>query len=261
MAKFGDALLEWVLKVLIPAAVVGAFAGAIAAHIVAVGITDAGKGAHLEVTSKPDHARVTIDGRLVGDTPIARVDLDPGKHAIVAELSGYGPYVSTIKLGPGASTNVEALLFTAEEEQTVARVVQTFNVPVVIPAPAGGPASSAPVVAANKKKPVQQQDEDDEDPPPRHQDYDPPPPPPVYHPPRRQCGEEKSDCDTRCWFNTNHCNDACPGCGSCTEEEEAQCKQQCDQCKQGCEQNNQFCKSSCEANETSCERYNDSLPD
>ncbi len=106
-----DALLDWVIKVLFPIAVVGTAAGGLVGGTAGyLAGRDASEGGALEVTSKPSPARVTLDGRIVGKTPIERLEVDPGTHAVVVESLGYEPFLDNVKVKDGATAKVHAVL-------------------------------------------------------------------------------------------------------------------------------------------------------
>lgn len=68
----------------------------------------------LAVTSEPTAARVTLDGRLVGVTPLDRLVVDPGQHGVVVELAGYEPFVASVLAEPGKPLAVNAVLLPAQ---------------------------------------------------------------------------------------------------------------------------------------------------
>lgn len=55
----------------------------------------------LGVDSMPAGARVTLDGRLVGITPIAHLDVEPGTHAVALELAGHEPALANVEVREG----------------------------------------------------------------------------------------------------------------------------------------------------------------
>ena len=64
----------------------------------------------LFLESQPDGARVSIDGEVVGNSPIQDLTLEPGQHEILVESRGYDPWRSIVSAGAGESLNVEARL-------------------------------------------------------------------------------------------------------------------------------------------------------
>lgn len=60
--------------------------------------------ASLAVDSRPRGARVTIDGRAIGVTPLDAPELAPGVHSVRVELAGYQPVTTkvTVKAGEAA---------------------------------------------------------------------------------------------------------------------------------------------------------------
>lgn len=55
----------------------------------------------LDVDSRPRGARVTIDGRFVGQTPTRVEKLSPGEHRVLIEMSGHRRVSSTVKVTSG----------------------------------------------------------------------------------------------------------------------------------------------------------------
>ncbi len=118
----------WTLPLALSAAVGGITGGAVGGITSAVVAPDAPTAApkisiatpgapsltggigRLAVTSEPSAARVTIDGRIVGDTPVGRVDLDSGEHSVVVELSGFAPHVARVAIAAGQPASVHARL-------------------------------------------------------------------------------------------------------------------------------------------------------
>ena len=102
----------------------------------------------LEVTSKPEGGTVVVDGRLVGLTPIERIDLDPGRHAVVIDAFGYQPYAGTITIVENGKPRARDLLvFIAEELQATLPIA---TIDVYSKASAGKPleGDEAKVIAA-----------------------------------------------------------------------------------------------------------------
>ena len=58
------------------------------------------------VDSRPRGARVRIDGRDVGATPISVPELSAGAHHVQIELAGHKPVSSTATVTPGQQTRV-----------------------------------------------------------------------------------------------------------------------------------------------------------
>lgn len=206
----------------------------------------------LEVTSKPVDANVLVDGRFVGVTPLARVDLDRGKHSIVVDSFGYQPYAGTLEietedrarlrvelapLGGGGATNGELVGRGGK--------VSNATVPATALSVTGtGTSKDAPAAGAKPARRASSSSSSS------------PPPPPAYEPPprpRRDCSGEKSQCRDGCSRAQSDCRFRCPNCVSCPSSVGSdECKRQCDTCRGGCEQNVKFCESSCESNYSSC---------
>lgn len=86
--------------------VVGANASALPGHGVLV------------VDSVPAGGRVTLDGRVVGTTPIARLDAAAGAHAVVIELTGYDAYTGNVTMQDGMEKRLYATLVQASAPAT-----------------------------------------------------------------------------------------------------------------------------------------------
>ena len=68
----------------------------------------AGTGSLL-VDSRPPGARVTVDGRDVGVTPVT-VPVAAGEHSVRFEMAGYQPVTATARVEPGARARVAVSL-------------------------------------------------------------------------------------------------------------------------------------------------------
>jgi len=67
--------------------------------------------ATLTVTTRPSGALVTVDGRVLGTTPLTRTDLDAHPRAAVTlALPGHDPQTLTIELSPGVTTTIARTL-------------------------------------------------------------------------------------------------------------------------------------------------------
>jgi hypothetical protein len=67
-------------------------------------------GAALSVDSRPRGARVFIDGKLVGTTPMSVPQVGAGAHAIRLERDGYRRWSSSIRMVAGEANRVTASL-------------------------------------------------------------------------------------------------------------------------------------------------------
>src|SRR5690606_7911511 len=65
--------------------------------------------ARLEVRSEPERARVRVDGRDVGVTPVS-LGVKPGPHEVVVELEGYDPSRLPVEAERGQTHRVQATL-------------------------------------------------------------------------------------------------------------------------------------------------------
>jgi len=64
----------------------------------------------LDVVSRPIGARVTLDGRVVGQTPLRLADLAPRPYALTLELAGHLPWTTTVRVVAGETVRVAASL-------------------------------------------------------------------------------------------------------------------------------------------------------
>ncbi|MGE0363691.1 MAG: PEGA domain-containing protein [Vicinamibacterales bacterium] len=71
----------------------------------------------LVVESRPPGARVVVDGRDAGRTPLTLPGVAPGPHAIRIELPGYLPITTTTRVEPGARARVAVSLTTERPQQ------------------------------------------------------------------------------------------------------------------------------------------------
>jgi hypothetical protein len=66
--------------------------------------------ASLVVESRPSGARVFVDGKLIGQTPMAIAEMPVGEHAVRLELEGYRGWVTPVRIVAGERTRVAASL-------------------------------------------------------------------------------------------------------------------------------------------------------
>jgi type II secretory pathway component PulL len=64
----------------------------------------------LTVDSRPKGARVTIDGRVLGATPLSAPGLAPGVHAVRLELSGYKTVTTSVTVKAGEAAKLALTL-------------------------------------------------------------------------------------------------------------------------------------------------------
>jgi hypothetical protein len=64
----------------------------------------------LNVQSRPPGARVYINDRLVGSTPVTIPDLPAGAASVRIELDGYEAWITTVRVNAGDETRVAASL-------------------------------------------------------------------------------------------------------------------------------------------------------
>jgi hypothetical protein len=68
-----------------------------------------GRGA-IDVDSRPRGARVLVDGRFVGHTPLRIADMVAGEHQITLELGGYHPATGRVHVEPGRAQSLRMTL-------------------------------------------------------------------------------------------------------------------------------------------------------
>jgi serine/threonine-protein kinase len=86
-------------------------AGEAAAAPVSPAPASAGRTAGaLVVDSRPTAAKVFVDGKLVGTTPLQVDSVDPGTHVVRMEREGYGPWSTSVRVAPGERSRVSASL-------------------------------------------------------------------------------------------------------------------------------------------------------
>jgi hypothetical protein len=78
-------------------------------------VTKASAGS-LEVDSRPRGARVTVDGRRVGQTPLKVSAMSPGDHRVLIELTGHRRVTSTVKVTAGEQTRLAVSLEPASSD-------------------------------------------------------------------------------------------------------------------------------------------------
>lgn len=182
---------------------------------------DAGGG--IEVTSTPTDAMVTVDGRLVGITPIDRLALAPGRHHIVVDAYGYQPYAGTITVVAGGMASLEAVLAPVGGD---ARTTGTLSgagkaEPRAVPATAttaAAPAEPEPEPEpAKKRRRAPKRDCQDE-----FNDCD------------WSCTKGETDCDSDCFFDHGHGNAARDACDASCEQIRKACRRQCESAQSRC---------------------------
>ncbi len=60
----------------------------------------------LLVLPKP-WAKVMVDGKVVGTTPMQKFPLPPGSHSVVLTTPGYKPFTQKIEIRPGETTTLK----------------------------------------------------------------------------------------------------------------------------------------------------------
>jgi hypothetical protein len=64
----------------------------------------------LYILSRPAGARVIVDGRVLGVTPLLLPDVAPGAHAVRIELNGHRPWTDSVQVTAGQRVRVAASL-------------------------------------------------------------------------------------------------------------------------------------------------------
>jgi hypothetical protein len=64
----------------------------------------------IDVDSRPRGARVTIDGRVVGVTPLHAGDLSPGRHEVSIALPGYRVVTTRTLVEAGRAATIRVSL-------------------------------------------------------------------------------------------------------------------------------------------------------
>jgi hypothetical protein len=71
--------------------------------------SNAGESATVAVTSTPDHADITVDGKFLGTTP-STVRLPPGDHSVTIEKSGCKAWQRVLTLSAGGNITLDVSL-------------------------------------------------------------------------------------------------------------------------------------------------------
>jgi hypothetical protein len=80
--------------------------------------TVAGPGA-LRVSASIEGASVYLDGELVGEAPYRNEQVSAGRHEIRVEKEGYQPFISQVRIRPGATSELTASLTAAPPSLTI----------------------------------------------------------------------------------------------------------------------------------------------
>lgn len=67
----------------------------------------------LQVSSSPPGAKVYLNGKYIGETPLSNSNIPEGTHNLSVELFGYKPWQGIIEVSPGQITNISARLESA----------------------------------------------------------------------------------------------------------------------------------------------------
>jgi hypothetical protein len=76
----------------------------------------------LSINANVSDAKVLVNGKKIGKTPLSDVTVSPGEHKITVEKQGYEPYRKTIRLGKGSSMSLYVDLREAKPDNTTAKI-------------------------------------------------------------------------------------------------------------------------------------------
>lgn len=76
-----------------------------------------GGGSSLALQSSPSGAAVILDGDSVGVTPVAGIDVEPGRHALSIRKAGYVPLDTVVTVGDGQSLMMSGVSLQARPGQ------------------------------------------------------------------------------------------------------------------------------------------------
>jgi hypothetical protein len=62
----------------------------------------------LLLAANVDDAKVTVDGQDQGETPMAPLELQPGKHTVRVEAGGFRPFEQQVRVAPGEAARLNA---------------------------------------------------------------------------------------------------------------------------------------------------------
>ena len=79
-------------------------------ELIEVGSATSAVVGSIRVDSRPDGARVMLDGQLVGTTPVVVPDVASGTHRVRVERDGYQAWVTTVDVPPSDQVRVAASL-------------------------------------------------------------------------------------------------------------------------------------------------------
>ncbi len=75
-----------------------------------MGVTNDGDGTQLVITSRPASAKVYLNGRLLGSTPVLTAGLAPGKYRLTLKRKGYSSYSRSFDMQAGQQLRFRILL-------------------------------------------------------------------------------------------------------------------------------------------------------
>jgi hypothetical protein len=106
-----------------------------------------GQTGYLSVYTVPSGVEIRVDGVSQGTTPVELTGVPVGSHALEIREEGYQPFLETVNISAGMTTDVEVILF--EGNNTTAMNVDTTPVPqspaATIPTHAPLPLAAIPI--------------------------------------------------------------------------------------------------------------------
>ena len=91
------------------------------------------------IASTPSGASVTLDGRSVGVTPVAGLEVGAGtSHSVRISMSGYEPYQTSFSVGPGEQAAVDGTLSPLVTPVPTTEPTKAPTAPVTPVQPIGG---------------------------------------------------------------------------------------------------------------------------
>lgn len=84
--------------------------------------------ASIDISSQPEGADVSLDGGIIGRTPILEMKLRPGTYRVDLTREGHEPYSTTVRVEPGKKAKVAAVLRAASAATPQATPTATLAV-------------------------------------------------------------------------------------------------------------------------------------
>ena len=99
---------------------------AVAGKMVALDVPLREKPAHVALLDAPGGAKVDLDGRPMGDTPLsAPIETTPGVHLLSVTKNGHDAFVREIELGRGEERHIDALLPSSRQRKIALIMIGT----------------------------------------------------------------------------------------------------------------------------------------